>query len=1521
MPNDWPNTARSKTTVRLLEVISEGEIVGLVNGANSIYFNNTPIANPDGSVNFRGVSWDFHTGLPDQPHFVGNPTSETPFAVGVKVQKSVGPVIRTIADRNATSVRVIITAPALWSRTLDGVMYPFSVSWKVEVRSAGGTWALAQQHDIINQKFVSPVQFQDDVELPVGGYPWEIRVTRISDDFRDNPYFQSDIYWDTYVEIVAAKLSYPNTAVCSIKVDSATFGQTSVPTRTYKVKGMIIDVPNNYNPETRTYSGIWNGTFKRAWTNNPAWIFRDLIVNDRYGLGEFLTSDMVDKWSLYQIAQYCDQLVPDGYGGMEPRYTFNAQITNRAEAFKHLQTIVATFRGMSFWSMSQVFASADMPEDPIKLYSQANVINGFFDYEGTAEKSRHSVALVTWYDPQDFYRAAIEVVIDDEMLKKVGWRELVLDAKGCTTRSLAHRYGKWAIDTEKNATETVQFSASWDSADLRPGNVIAIADARKAQVRGGGRIVGVSGSTITLDGPFEPGAGETYNLLVEVPSGQVDSRSVFSIDGNIVHLTAAFNPQPQVGAMWAITGTDLAPRQYRVLSKIEKEENIFQITALYHDITKYARIEEGILFDPPPYYRLPDTIKPPTNLVLQENIYRENGVPGNRLLMSWTPADDFLAVSYHISAQSPSGFIDYGNVNSSSYTIERPQLGDWEIHVAAVSATGVESVPLVGTITIRGWESSDLLPYVSHLEIFGRGGEPTFGGKDCIVIWSNNFPGTSADYGNENFGAGSGAPNPFYRDNVVRIYDPDTNTLLRTEIVHTERFVYTFEHNAEDNAPYNRGPNRKFRIEVTVRDTLGHESTPAKLVCENPAPEIVIPNVSSSLSSVFVDYPRPSDLDFAGCIIWFQSTENFDPLNTTPSYDGPLNAVSFPANEQFSTYYVRLACYDSFNKQNLNISPIVPVDVGGVIIDTRPPAVPTGLTLTPYAETTADGTVVYAIRATWDASPNVEPLPGMPDEDIFGYFDVSIHRTGNNYVSFQTATSEYRWTNLIPNTLYYVRVRAFSRNGYPSGYSEEASTTTVPKTEPPGAPASLTAVASLRSVYLRWTNPSDPDLGGVEIWQGSNATFASASKVGSVLGHAFTHSGLTTLVPVYYWVRAFNTSGVFSSYVGPITITPGQVQEGDIAANSIVADHIVAGSITGNKLDVNTSLPATIVVGATGVQIGELTDPAQLINSNTTIIEPGKISISGDTTLANWRDGTDQTKIAGGAIQANTISANILTIGSRGVTISGLQFSYNSTNLLSWSAGNISYIADNGSSATVSVEAGSEQWTSGTLYVGWQKGAGVLSTGSQPFFSADFISMAAYRGGIDLVANYGRTIVDGSQIVTNSIQANQISAGAIQADKIAANAILASHISAGAVTADKISAGTINTTGAIFLGGNSFELSATNQRIVIQDTQAPPQTRIILGKIGATATDYGISIYDQTGALILSSGAGLNVPVAIGNGTITDSMIVGLSASKISAASLSAISANLGTVTAGIARDSDSKFVIDFTNGTLTISD
>lgn len=906
------DSLRSSTKVYMIEALGEGPIVGLVNGGNSIYFDDTPLENANGSKNFVGVAWDQRTGLPDQtPITSGGPAqTSTPFSVETQVKQSV-PVIRTIDAPDAASVQVIIRIPALVRANKDtGDVTGTSVHFRIERRAAGGNWEII--HDpTINGKVSSPYFKAYVVPAPFNrSSPWDIRVSRITEDADpvEAQLLQDQTWWQSYSTIVSSSFTYNDTALVALAVDAFLFG-SNVGTRGYHVRGLIIDVPSNYDPITRTYSGIWDGSFKAAWTNNPAWVFYDLITNNRYGLGEFVNAALIDKWSLYQIAQYCDQLVPSGFKDtngndiMEPRFAFNGVIKNREEAYTVLQNITAAFRGMAYWSLGQVFCAADIPSDPVASFSPANVIDGHFKYSGTAMKARHSVAVVTWQDPQSYFRDTPEVVQDDVMIERFGWRQTDVRLVGCTSRGQAHRFGKWILDTERNQTETVQFAISWDgyvlkeNQQIKPGDIILVADPRKnGNYRAGGRLLEVADpGHVTLDFPFEVETGQTYTLSSMLPDGSFETRTIasFGSDNATITLATPFSAAPVLNADWVIQSANMVARQYRVMAVQEDAQNIFKITALIHDPNKYARVEQNLALDKIPYVRPRNVIAQVTNLQAEEAHYFQNGVSHSRVTLSWTGPNDFQVADYLVTADSPHGFVNFNSVTQPSLDITDAAGGDWTFYVVVRSLTGATSTPVSLQFTVEGWEAVDgPLPTA----LASTDGGNVFLGRAPTVTWENQFPPDAVLY---------------QVKNVVRVYDGATNVLLRTETVQSTTYTYSYEANVADG-----GPRRNLRIDVTALSITNTESAPASITLANAPPAAPTITVKPGVGSLDIAWTA-NDPDYAGALVWASTNAGFVPTLENWIYDGPDTKTTVAIDS--GNYYVWVANYDAFGKIGLNV--------------------------------------------------------------------------------------------------------------------------------------------------------------------------------------------------------------------------------------------------------------------------------------------------------------------------------------------------------------------------------------------------------------------------------------------------------------------------------------------------------------------------------------------------------------------------------------------------------------------------
>lgn len=736
-----PNTLQSKTTGRIIDILSDGEIQGLVDGAKSIYLDETPLQNADDTYNFQGLSWEIKTGTPDQTALSGFAQTENEIDVGAELTKSAS-LVRTVSDADTDALRIKIRIPQLTFQDSQGNLKGTSVQFQIEIQPNGGSYALAtlknEENPItIDGKNTSPYEAQYRIDLPAGGAPWNIKLTRITDD-STTATLSNKTYWSTYTKVIDAKLSYPDTALIGIEVDASLFGN-ELPARAYEVYGIKIQVPNNYDPETREYTGLWAGTFQTAYSNNPAWVLYDLMTNNRYGLGESINANQIDKFAFYEIAQYCDELVDDGFGGQEPRFTINTVINTRRQAYDVINVVVSSFRGMAFWASGSVAVTQDSPADPVKLVTNANVINGDFTYSGTSLKSRHTAALVTWNDPDDAYKPSIAVIEDQESINQYGWKQVDVAAYGATSKGQAVRFGKWILDAEKNETETIKYRASFDHVDLRPGDIISVSDSFYAGIRHGGRITAIEEVSlethVTIDANVTIEADENYTLSVALPDGTLESFSLLNDLGetNILQLDGLFSSLPIIGAMFILTSTSVNPRQFRVISIREEEKNIWEVTGLYYDPNKYARVEDGLVLETPSFTTIQTgPLGLPTNIGFQEYLYRVGPSIRNALTISWTPATDPRVQYYNIEYKTPddAGFRQLTQVSGTSYDLQDVENGTYQFRLRSVDGLG----GVMGTPITESYEAQGLLSPPSDVENF----KISVLGNSAYLSWDAN---------------------------------------------------------------------------------------------------------------------------------------------------------------------------------------------------------------------------------------------------------------------------------------------------------------------------------------------------------------------------------------------------------------------------------------------------------------------------------------------------------------------------------------------------------------------------------------------------------------------------------------------------------------------------------------------------------------------------------------------------------------------------------------------------------------
>ncbi|HHG1200268.1 MULTISPECIES: phage tail tip fiber protein [Klebsiella pneumoniae complex] len=713
-PVEANDTVNSRAMASVLDLLGEGVIGGLIDGAKSIFLNDTPLQNSDNSYNFSGVTWWFRDGSQDQSVIDGFDFIETPKSVGRQL-KQTSQVNVSLDSADSDRVRVVMKFPSL--RSIDkksGDTNGTTVQFKFQIDAGNGGGFVDVVAEGESNATISLTAKKTGVyyrsyvlDLPKPAKAYTLRAIRQTEDHTDNSYLYDDTYIDSIGEIVNTSLNYPNSALVGLKINSEQFG-SSMPTRSYLIKGLKIRVPSNYNADTNSYDGNWDGTFKLASSSNPAWILFDLLTNTRYGLGQFVQESMINIGELYQIGRYCDAYVDDGFGGKEKRFSINTQITSRQDAYRVVQDIAGAFRGMVYWAGGMVHITQDSPADPVMLFSNSNVVNGSFAYKGSARKDRYSVALITYNNKEDGYKQSVEYVEDQEAIKRYGIRKTESVAFGCTSRGQAHRVGLWTLYTSRMESDVITFAVGMDSVFLMPGDIVLIADKFRAGRRNSGRITGYTSNSIKLDAPVDLTSVGNHITFLSA-EGKMVGRDILENGKNITTVTfktaLSSNETPVSDAVWVIAQPDLTPLQARVVSVAEGDDGTsFNITAIQNNPTKYEAIDSGAQLIPQNTTVLDPTFSKPSGLAITEGTYLSS--PGN-LSVSLTATWQGKSAQYYISWRRS----DAGNVSnwkSERVTEEQFELrgvaenGQYDFQVYAVSVGGRKTDPISITYKVLG---------------------------------------------------------------------------------------------------------------------------------------------------------------------------------------------------------------------------------------------------------------------------------------------------------------------------------------------------------------------------------------------------------------------------------------------------------------------------------------------------------------------------------------------------------------------------------------------------------------------------------------------------------------------------------------------------------------------------------------------------------------------------------------------------------------------------------------------------
>lgn len=700
-PVESPDSLRSISYAKTILLLGEGEMRGLVNGYRSVYLQGTPLQNSDGTFNFQNVAVETRSGTQDQSYIPGFPSVENEVIVGVELRADT-PIVRAVSGSDLSAVRVRVAVDSLQKvDTSNGDTVGYSVSYAIDVATDGGAYTT-----VLNSAFTGKTTTQYErshrIDLPPGSQ-WQIRIRRLT------PNANSSTVADTtrvqsITEIIDAKLRYPNSALLAVSVDAQQF--QSLPTIACNVYGRIIKVPANYDPKLRTYAttgpgttnGVWNGTFKSAWTNNPAWVFYDIVTNDRFGLGNNIPAAWVDAWNLYQIAQYCDEMVSDGFGGQEPRFTCNVYMQTRADAYKVLQDLAAVFRGVSYYAVGQMIASADMPKQVSVGYTNADVVDGRFEYESSARKVRHTVALVSWSDQTDMGRQKVERVEFRPGLIRYGIQETEVTAIGCTSRGQAQRIGNHILVSENLERETIAFKVGLEGVLVSPGDVFNVSNRSRAGRRMGGRIGSFTPDSVTVDQiPDDIGPGDTIKVMLS--TGKIEARTIQSVSGRIVAVTVDWSANPAKQCVFIFEKTELVAETFRCMGVADNEDGTYTISGLSYRADKFAYIDDGTRLEQPPISVIPPSVQaPPANVTLTSFSVIDQAIARTDVTIQWDATPN--AIEYEVEwRRDDMDWVRMGRISSTSVDIRGAHAGQYLARVRAVNALGARSIPATSMLT------------------------------------------------------------------------------------------------------------------------------------------------------------------------------------------------------------------------------------------------------------------------------------------------------------------------------------------------------------------------------------------------------------------------------------------------------------------------------------------------------------------------------------------------------------------------------------------------------------------------------------------------------------------------------------------------------------------------------------------------------------------------------------------------------------------------------------------------------
>lgn len=1416
-PKEAPNTLQSEATIKIVEVISEGPIKGFPGDAKAVRFDKTPVQNLDGTFNFEGVQFEYRLGTPDQDYMPGFPGAESVTAVNVEI-KYATPVIRTVSSSTVDAARVVLRLPQslTYMDTKSGDLNGYRVGIAIDARPTGGTWSQVLQ-DTIQGKTITAYEVAYRIPKPVSATgTWDIRVRRTNPESTVSTTVDR-IDWFTTTEIIDIKLAYENAAVVGVAVSAESTGG-NVPVRSYLVDGLVIQVPTNYTPTVynddgtvasyATLSGTWDGTFKYSWTDDPAWIVYDLLTNTRYGAGAYVDAGIIDIYSFYEASKYnCELIDPEQNGNLRPRFTCNMSVMTREDAWKMIEAVAGTCAANVAISPGSIRLMQDRPMLPIATINNSQVVNGEFTYTGIDLSARTTAVKVTYNNAQDGWlpNDVIEVA-DEELIGRYGYNEQSIAALGVTNESQARTMAKWVIESTVSPQEIVDFKVSVGGLlSFQHGDVINIVDNFYVNAQMSGMVKDATSVSsyfnINLDrmlyniGTSTP-ISNGSQMKIQLRTGQEIIGTLSSI---VTHNDDPVGGHGSVSARWtpavgqpAVTVDDLVntpfvivsvvqPRQFKITSIGKDSTGVWSIQGVQYDIGKYARVEQGIVVPQPPFSVVDSwVVGQPQNLTFTPETYiNPQGIVRMRLAMDW---DDVNATGgvpikgYRVRIRRENNPYEWTEMlNQSEHRIEDALPGVYEVSVYAYNARGIQSPALNGWFTLQTYEGEPSpLPTPSGLQLIGGG--TAFTGTNFTIVWNPVVSTTAAtlkDYKITFYDAND--------DEVHSLYQQGTQLLIdRSQII----------------AWYGSAA-RAIKISVNARDTLERLSLPVTATFTNNAPAAITGlTVTPGFTEYWVSHNQLTDTDLAGVYVWHSTTSGFTPsIYTLAASDIAYSTEHLVVAESDTQYYVRVAAYDTWSDQGLNISSELSVKTNsnliGIVLDK-----PTGLSATTQIYTTSTGVEMASMTVQWNNVPHA-----------LGYnLEIVNLTTGDaSWPAVAQAPSGSITTytfDAIPGNQYRFRVQATAATSI-SDWSDPYTITAAADTVGPTAPGTLNVTPAYSAMALNWTNPSDEDLVAIEIYRrttssGNGTLITTINSSQSVALTSYYDANLTIGNQYAYRVRGIDRSGNFGDYsnwstlqtvanvpTGSINgeaIAAGSVGESQIMNDAITAAKILNGAVGTNELANLSIIADKIANGAVGTN--------QIANGGITETKIGNNSISTRTIIAN---AVVASTIAAGAVVADKIAASAIT--------------------------------------TDKIAAGAV--TANTI------AANAITSNK---IAADAITAN------HLAANS----VTADAIAANSISTSALQAGSVTAGIIAANAVTATNIQANAITATHIGANQIitnqaNIANAVVGSAAIIDAAITNAKIA----NATIQSAKFAGQINSdnySAGNAGWMIRRDTGA-------------------------------------------------------------------------